>query len=116
MRKSGDVKLIFDSTLFWDAEAIDAKRHADYIIARVLDFGDEKDVKRLKERSFDDNIINHTPFNLFQGSSIMITIKIMSKKTTLMADVQTSLFRFILRHKKWTFDAVKWSGKRSLST
>jgi len=33
--------------------------------------------------------LNHTPFNLFQGSSIMITIKIMSKKTTLMADVRT---------------------------
>jgi hypothetical protein len=32
---------------------------------------------------------NHTPFNLFQRSSIMITIKIMSKKTTLMADVRT---------------------------
>jgi len=44
-----DVKLIFDPTLFWDAKEIDIRRHADYIIARVLDFGDEKDVRRLRE-------------------------------------------------------------------
>jgi hypothetical protein len=57
MGKLRDVKLIFDPTLFWDAEAIDAERHADYIIARVLDFGDEKDVKRLREICSDDELI-----------------------------------------------------------
>ena len=53
-----DVKLIFDSTLFWDAEDIDIGRHADYVIARVLDFGDEKDLKRLREIYSDDELIN----------------------------------------------------------
>lgn len=58
MGKLGDVKLIFDPTLFWDAEAIDAERHADYIIARVLDFGDEMDVMKLREIYSDDELIN----------------------------------------------------------
>ena len=43
MGKLRDAKLIFDPTLFCDAEDIDTGRHADYIIARVLDFGYEKD-------------------------------------------------------------------------
>ena len=58
MGKLRDAKLIFDPTLFWDAEDIDIGRHADYIIARVLDFGDEKDVKRLREIYSDDELIN----------------------------------------------------------
>jgi transcriptional regulator len=58
MRKLRDAKLIFDPTLFWDAEDIDIGRHTDYIIARVLDFGDEKDVKRLREIYSDDKLIN----------------------------------------------------------
>ena len=53
-----NAKLIFDPTLFWDAENIDTGRHADYVIARVLDFGDEKDVKRLREIYSDDELIN----------------------------------------------------------
>ena len=53
-----DVKLIFDPTLFWDAEDIDTGRHADYVIARVLDFGDERDVKKLREIYSDDELIN----------------------------------------------------------
>jgi len=59
MGKLRDAKLIFDPTLFWDAEDIDTGRHADYIIARVLDFGDKKDVKRLREIYSDDELINH---------------------------------------------------------
>ena len=58
MGKLRDAKLIFDPTLFWDAEDIDTGRHADYIIARVLDFGDEKDVKRFREIYSDDELIN----------------------------------------------------------
>ena len=58
MGKLRDAKLIFDPTLFWDAEDIDTGRHADYIIARVLDLGDEKDVKRLREIYSDDELIN----------------------------------------------------------
>lgn len=49
MGRGRDVSAIFDPTLFWDAKDIDMRRHADYIIARVLDFGDEKDLRRLRE-------------------------------------------------------------------
>ncbi len=58
MAKLRDVKLIFDPSLFWNAEDIDTRRHADYIIARVLDFGDEKDVKKLREIYSDANLID----------------------------------------------------------
>lgn len=44
-----DAKTFFDATLFWDAREIDLERHAHYIISRVLDFGDEKDLKQLRE-------------------------------------------------------------------
>jgi len=53
-----DAKKIFDPTLFWDAESVNIEQHAVYIIARVLDFGDEKDVKRLREIYSDDELIN----------------------------------------------------------
>lgn len=41
------IKSIFPSFLFWDAEEIDLSKHAGYIIARVLDYGNEKDIKKL---------------------------------------------------------------------
>jgi hypothetical protein len=53
-----DAKQLFDPTLFWDAENIDIKRHSDYVIARVLDFGDEKDLKKLREIFSDDDLIS----------------------------------------------------------
>jgi len=52
-----DPKLLFDPTLFWDVEIIDIDRHADYVIARVLNFGDEKDLKSLRELYSDDRLI-----------------------------------------------------------
>ena len=42
-----DVKSIFPLFLFWDAEDIDVTKHSGYIIARVLDYGNEKDIKKL---------------------------------------------------------------------
>ena len=42
-----DVKSIFPLFLFWDAEDIDVTNHFGYIIARVLDYGNEKDIKKL---------------------------------------------------------------------
>ena len=59
IRKSdiNDPKLLFDPTLFWDVEIIDIDRHADYVIARVLNFGDEKDLKNLRELYSDDRLI-----------------------------------------------------------
>lgn len=52
-----DARRIFDPSLFWDAESVDIERHADYIIARVLDFGDEKDLKALRGRYSDEKLI-----------------------------------------------------------
>lgn len=39
----------FRQSLFWDVDpkTIDPKKHAKYIIERVLDFGDDKEVKWL---------------------------------------------------------------------
>lgn len=34
-------KEIFNPVLFWDAADIDIERHASYIIARVLDYGED---------------------------------------------------------------------------
>ena len=42
-----DIKSIFSPFLFWDAEDIDVTKHSGYIIARVLDYGNEKDIKKL---------------------------------------------------------------------
>ena len=58
MESIKDAKKLFDPTLFWDAESVNIEQHADYIIARVLDFGDENDVKRLREIYSDDELIN----------------------------------------------------------
>ena len=58
MNSIKDAKRLFDPTLFWDAESVDIEQHGDYIIARVLDFGDEKDVKRLREIYSNDELIN----------------------------------------------------------
>ena len=43
--------------LFWDAEDIDIKKHSEYIIARVLDYGDAKDIKKLRAMQSDKEII-----------------------------------------------------------
>ena len=57
MNSIKDAKRLFDPTLFWDAESVDIEQHADYIIARVLDFGDEKDLKTLREIYADKKLI-----------------------------------------------------------
>jgi len=57
MNSIKDAKRLFDPTLFWDAESVDLEQHADYIIARVLDFGDEKDLKTLREIYADEKLI-----------------------------------------------------------
>jgi len=44
-----DIKSIFRPSLFWDAEEIDVLKHAGYVIARILDYGNEKDIKKLLE-------------------------------------------------------------------
>jgi len=48
---------IFRPALFWDAEEIDLDKNADYVIARVLDYGDEKDIKILRSIYSDEKLI-----------------------------------------------------------
>jgi hypothetical protein len=55
--KISNLKDIFDSNLFWDAEDIDIERHAAYIISRVLDYGNEKDLKILRGIYPDEKLI-----------------------------------------------------------
>jgi len=55
--KRPDPRTLFNPTLFWDAEDIDMERHASYIIARVLDYGDERDLKTLRKLYPDERLI-----------------------------------------------------------
>ena len=54
-------KIKFRPSLFWDADpkSIDPKRHARYIIERILDFGDEKEV-RWMARTYSRRLIQDT--------------------------------------------------------
>lgn len=52
-----DIRKMFNPTLFWDAREIDPVHHADYVIARVLDYGDEKDLKCLRSIYSDEALI-----------------------------------------------------------
>ena len=52
-----NVKLIFRPSIFWDADNIDADKHAAYVIARVLDYGDIEDVRKIRELYSDEKII-----------------------------------------------------------
>ena len=56
-----DVKSIFRPSLFWDADEIDADKHAAYVIARVLDYGDIEDVRKIREMYPDEKIIEAIP-------------------------------------------------------
>ena len=51
------IKALFRPALFWDAEAIDRERHAAYVIARVLDLGDARDVLVLRTVYTDAQLI-----------------------------------------------------------
>lgn len=53
MRKTRKLKpMKFRQSLFWDVDpkTIDPKRHARYIIERVLDFGNEREVRWMASR------------------------------------------------------------------
>jgi len=52
-----DIKSIFRSSLFWDADKIDAAEHAHYVIARILDYGDMEDVRTLRKLYSDEKIV-----------------------------------------------------------
>jgi len=53
-----DIKAIFRSSLFWDADEIDSEKHAAYVISRVLEWGDIDDIHTLR-RIYDDDQITH---------------------------------------------------------
>ncbi len=55
--KETNPKRIFNPVLFWDAEDIDMERNDDFIIARVLDYGDENDIKVLRSLYPDEKLI-----------------------------------------------------------
>lgn len=46
-RRDNNPKKIFNPILFWDAKEIDSIKNANYVIARILDFGDWNDIKKL---------------------------------------------------------------------
>jgi hypothetical protein len=52
-----NIKSIFRPSLFWDADEIDMDKHAAYVIARVLDYGDVEDVRKIRELYPDEKII-----------------------------------------------------------
>lgn len=47
--KAGEKSFAFRQSLFWDVDpkTIDPKKHARYVIERILDFGNDKEVKWL---------------------------------------------------------------------
>ena len=55
--KKTEIKSIFRPSLFWDVDEIDAAEHAHYVIARILDYGDMEDVRKLRDLYPDEKII-----------------------------------------------------------
>lgn len=54
--KKTDIKSLFRSTMFWDANEIDPELNAGYVISRVLDYGDIEDIQVLKRVYSNDRI------------------------------------------------------------
>jgi hypothetical protein len=57
-----NVKSIFRPSLFWDADEIDADKHAAYVIARVPDYGDIEDVQKIRKLYSDEKL---SEFDIF---------------------------------------------------
>lgn len=51
------MKKLFRPSLFWDVDEIDPVHHAPYVIGRILDYGDQKDVRRLMKMYTREDII-----------------------------------------------------------
>lgn len=56
-QKVNSPKQIFNPTLFWDAENIDIEKNARYIISRILDYGNENDIRTLRKLYTDEQLI-----------------------------------------------------------
>ncbi|MHC9539280.1 MAG: hypothetical protein AB9903_07140 [Vulcanimicrobiota bacterium] len=48
----------FNPALFWDAGELHPEENDEYIIRRVLEYGDEKDIKTLRSLYDDEKIIS----------------------------------------------------------
>ena len=59
VKKQGktDPKTIFDPVLFWDAKHIDLNLNAGYVISRIMNFGDWRDIDKLKALYPDSKLI-----------------------------------------------------------
>ena len=79
-------KILLNKTLFWDVnpQALDYKKDANFIVERVLNFGDEKDyqtikkiygIKKIKEISKGVNYNNKKNIN-FWGNIFNISPKL----------------------------------------
>ncbi|MFH0925530.1 MAG: hypothetical protein V1872_07860 [bacterium] len=55
--KDMNPRKIFNPVLFWDVGEIELEKHADYIIKRILEYGDENDLKALRKIYSDKMII-----------------------------------------------------------
>jgi len=52
-----NIKALFRPSFFWDADEIDADKHAAYVIGRILDYGDFDDIAVLRKLYPDEKII-----------------------------------------------------------
>ncbi|MBI5360548.1 MAG: hypothetical protein HZA48_08210 [Planctomycetes bacterium] len=57
VKRNKKKKNVFRSTLFWDVKDVDLKKNANFVIARVLDYGDEKDIAKLRAIYADRKIV-----------------------------------------------------------
>ena len=65
MKKSIKPKIRFRQSLFWDVDpkTINPKRHAKYIIERILDFGDDREVRWMwhtYQKSLIRDVVKHS--------------------------------------------------------
>jgi len=56
--KAKNPRQLFRPALFWDAMDIDMEKHAPYIIARILDYGDENDIQTLRSVYSNEQLID----------------------------------------------------------
>ncbi|MGE3063421.1 MAG: hypothetical protein AB7T10_07285 [bacterium] len=49
MKKYEEIYKYFDRVLFWDYDNIDIKKHSRFIIERIIEYGDFKDIENLQK-------------------------------------------------------------------
>ncbi len=56
-KETRNARDVFEPSLFWDVSGVDVHKHRNFIIARVLDFGNEKELKKVRRLYSDEAII-----------------------------------------------------------